>query len=212
MLEPPGVWDVISELSNTDSGTNDLLSLGVWDLTTNAWAVVDVSSQIQAKTIYSANALNPLSRVYQRFYWNGQDHLELRIERLQADTSSVVAIDKVEYQSIFSKDTGEGLAPVGARVYVEPATAVPINITANISVVQGYDANEVKLKITEALREYLKSLTFQADNDVKYVKIGGVLLDVVGVSDYSNLLINGGTHNIVIGEQEVAVLGTVSMT
>jgi len=124
----------------------------------------------------------------------------------------VVAIDKVEYQSIFSKDTGEGLAPVGARVYVEPATAIPINITANISVVQGYDANAVKLNITEALREYLKSLTFQADNDVKYVKIGGVILDVAGVSDYSNLLINGGTNNIVIGEQEVAVLGTVSLT
>jgi len=95
---------------------------------------------------------------------------------------------------------------------VEPATAVPINITANISVVQGYDPNAVKLNITEALREYLKSLTFQADNDVKYVKIGSVILDVAGISDYSNLLINGGTNNIVIGEQEVAVLGTVALT
>jgi len=212
MLEQQGVWNVILDLSTTGSGTNDLLSIGIWDLTTNAWAVVDVSSQIQAKTIYSANALNPLSKVYQRFYWNGQDHLELRIERLQTDTVNTVIIDKIAYESLFSKDTGDGKAPIGARVYVEPATAVPINITANISVVQGYDPNAVKLNITEALREYLKSLTFQADNDVKYVKIGGVILDVAGVSDYSNLLINGGTNNIVIGEQEVAVLGTVTFT
>jgi len=212
MLERPGVWNVILDLSTTGSGTNDLLSIGIWDLTTNAWAVVDVSSQIQAKTIYSANALNPLSKVYQRFYWNGQDHLELRIERLQTDTVNTVIIDKIAYESLFSKDTGDGKAPIGARVYIEPASPVAINVSVHLVVAAGYEVGAVQLAVKENVEQYLKSLTFKQDNDVRYVKIGSVILDTPGVVEYSNLLVNGATNNIPIGEQEVAVLGTVTFT
>jgi len=212
MLEQPGVWNVILDLSTTGSGTNDLLSIGIWDLTTNAWAVVDVSSQIQAKTIYSANALNPLSKVYQRFYWNGQDHLELRIERLQTDTVNTVIIDKIAYESLFSKDTGDGKAPIGARVYIEPASPVAINVSVHLVVAAGYEVGAVQLAVKENVEQYLKSLTFKQDNDVRYVRIGSVILDTPGVVEYSNLLVNGATNNIPIGEQEVAVLGTVTFT
>jgi len=212
MLEQPGVWNVILDLSTTGSGTNDLLSIGVWDLTTNAWAVVDVSSQIQAKTIYSANALNPLSKVYQRFYWNGQDHPELRIERLQTDTVNTVIIDKIAYESLFSKDTGDGKAPIGARVYVEPASPVAINVSVHLVVAAVYEVGAVQLAVKENVEQYLKSLTFMPDNDVRYVRIGSVILDTPGVVEYSNLLVNGATNNIPIGEQEVAVLGTVTFT
>jgi len=212
MLEQQGVWNVILDLSTTGSGTNDLLSIGIWDLTTNAWAVVDVSSQIQAKTIYSANALNPLSKVYQRFYWNGQDHLELRIERLQTDTVNTVIIDKIAYESLFSKDTGDGKAPIGARVYIEPASPVAINVSVHLVVAAGYEVGAVQLAVKENVEQYLKSLTFMPDNDVRYVRIGSVILDTPGVVEYSNLLVNGATNNIPIGEQEVAVLGTVTFT
>jgi len=212
MLEQQGVWNVILDLSTTGSGTNDLLSIGIWDLTTNAWAVVDVSSQIQAKTIYSANALNPLSKVYQRFYWNGQDHLELRIERLQTDTVNTVIIDKIAYESLFSKDTGDGKAPIGARVYIEPASPVAINVSVHLVVATGYEVGAVQLAVKENVEQYLKSLTFMPDNDVRYVRIGSVILDTPGVVEYSNLLVNGATNNIPIGEQEVAVLGTVTFT
>jgi len=212
MLEQPGVWNVILDLSTTGSGTNDLLSIGIWDLTTNAWAVVDVSSQIQAKTIYSANALNPLSKVYQRFYWNGQDHLELRIERLQTDTVNTVTIDKIAYESLFSKDTGDGKAPIGARVYIEPASPVAINVSVHLVVAPGYEVGAVQLAVKENVEQYLKSLTFKQDNDVRYVRIGSVILDTPGVVEYSNMLVNGATNNIPIGEQEVAVLGTVTFT
>jgi len=212
MLEQPGVWNVILDLSTTGSGTNDLLSIGIWDLTTNAWAVVDVSSQIQAKTIYSANALNPLSKVYQRFYWNGQDHLELRIERLQTDTVNTVTINKIAYESLFSKDTGDGKAPIGARVYIEPASPVAINVSVHLVVAAGYEVGAVQLAVKENVEQYLKSLTFKQDNDVRYVRIGSVILDTPGVVEYSNLLVNGATNNIPIGEQEVAVLGTVTFT
>jgi len=207
MLEQPGVWNVILDLSTTGSGTNDLLSIGIWDLTTNAWAVVDVSSQIQAKTIYSANALNPLSRVYQRFYWNGQDHLELRIERLQTDTVNTVTINKIAYESLFSKDTGDGKAPIGARVYIEPASPVAINVSVHLVVDAGYEVGAVQLAVKENVEQYLKSLTFMPDKDVRDVRIGSVILDTPGVVEYSNLLVNGATNNIPMASRKWLCLG-----
>jgi len=136
----------------------------------------------------------------------------LRIERLQTDTVNTVIIDKIAYESLFSKDTGDGKAPIGARVYIEPASPVAINVSVHLVVAAGYEVGAVQLAVKENVEQYLKSLTFMQDNDVRYVRIGSVILDTPGVVEYSNLLVNGATNNIPIGEQAVAVLGPVTFT
>ena len=212
LFSQPGTWQVIVYSAVVGAGVNDLLKVGVWNSTQNAWAKKDVSSTEDAFTVFSADDINASREVYQQFFWNGQDHLELRIERLQTDTVNTVTIDKIAYESLFSKDTGDGKAPIGARVYIEPASPVAINVSVHLVVATGYEVGAVQLAVKENVEQYLKSLTFMQDNDVRYVKIGSVILDTPGVVEYSNLLVNGATNNIPIGEQEVAVLGTVTFT
>jgi len=212
LFSQPGTWQVIVYSAVVGAGDNDLLKVGVWNSTQNAWAKKDVSSTEDAFTVFSADDINASSKVCQQFYWNGQDHLELRIERLQTDTVNTVTINKIAYESLFSKDTGDGKAPIGARVYIEPASPVAINVSVHLVVAAGYEVGAVQLAVKENVEQYLKSLTFKQDNDVRYVKIGSVILDTPGVVEYSNLLVNGATNNIPIGEQEVAVLGTVTFT
>ncbi|KXS40991.1 MAG: baseplate j family protein, partial [Candidatus Frackibacter sp. T328-2] len=42
--------------------------------------------------------------------------------------------------------------------------------------------------------------------------IGSNILDSEGVIDYTNLLVNGGTSNVSIGDEDVAELGNVVVT
>ena len=107
---------------------------------------------------------------------------------------------------------GEGKAPIGAAVTVEAATAVVITISATLTVAAGYDATSVKAAAQAAIEAYLKGLAFGVDNDVRWTRVGNAIGDTVGVQDYSLLLVNGGTANIVIGDIAVAVPGAVTLT
>lgn len=107
---------------------------------------------------------------------------------------------------------GGGLAPIGADVRVEAATAVLINVTATLIIADGFQPESVKAAVVENIRAYIRSLAFNDDNDVRWVRIGQAILDTTGVNDYSGLTVNGGIANIAIGIQEVAVLGEVNLT
>ncbi len=146
------------------------------------------------------------------FYWNGTDQIEFRVKRLMTDSTTIIWFDRTIYRSTFSKDTGDDKAPVGARVTVEPATAVLINVSATLTIAAGYNAESVKAAVTQTITDYIKSLAFTDDNDVRYVRIGNAILDTQGVTDYSNLTVNGGDVNIAIENQEVAVTGVVTLT
>jgi uncharacterized phage protein gp47/JayE len=137
--------------------------------------------------------------------------MELRVTRLAEDQASILWVDQVQYRSTFSMDTGDGKAPVGARVTVQSAKAILINVTANITVTGGYNTDSVKAAVNQNIESYIKSLAFVEDNDVRYVRIGNAILDTTGIEDYSELKVNGGTANIPVGNQEVAVKGVVTL-
>ena len=42
-------------------------------------------------------------------------------------------------------------------------------------------------------------------------RVGNLLLGTEGVEDYSNLLLNGISGNVVLTEEEIAVAGTVTL-
>jgi hypothetical protein len=56
----------------------------------------------------------------------------------------------------------------------------------------------------------MQSISLKQDNDVRYARVGTVILDTPGVADYSNLTMNGGIANVTVGPQQAAVLGTVT--
>ncbi|TMV48115.1 hypothetical protein FE783_19375 [Paenibacillus mesophilus] len=214
LLQQPGIWKARTKMRvDGIDGTDPLLQIGVWNVTTEVWTKTTPNGTEEAVKTVRANELDVTSADWmQNFYWNGQDQVELRITRLQSDSSTVVWIDFCEFLSTFSKVSGEGKAPVGARVTVESAASVLINISATLTITGGYNEASVKAAAEQNIAQYIKSLAFSDDNDVRNMRIGQAILDTTGVQDYANLLVNGGTGNIPVGIQEVAVLGVVSFS
>lgn len=104
----------------------------------------------------------------------------------------------------------ETVRPIGATVTVVSASEKAISITVTLTI----DTNNYTLEVTiqaikDALTAYFATLAFNATY-ISYAKIGNLLFDVVEVLDYSDLLVNGGTINIPIADEEIAVLGSVN--
>lgn len=100
--------------------------------------------------------------------------------------------------------------PIGATVTVISAMEKTINIALNLVIdSKNYLLDDVKLNLEKNITEYLKEIAFN-QNYVSYAKIGNIIFDTDGVLDYSNLKINDTTSNIIISDEEVAVLGGVA--
>lgn len=99
---------------------------------------------------------------------------------------------------------GNGKAPVGAIVTVKTGVEKVINVTANITLADGY-TDYVGLE--NALKNYFTSISF-VKKQVNYMSVGATLLDCPCVESISNLKINGGTSDIQLEGYEIPILGT----
>ncbi|MCH5186486.1 MAG: baseplate J/gp47 family protein [Oscillospiraceae bacterium] len=95
--------------------------------------------------------------------------------------------------------------PIGADVTVVSASALNIDI----SVALAADA-DVRSDIEDAIRRYFANTALKKSY-ISYAKIGGIILSIDGVDDYSDLKINGRTENISISDGSVPVLGSVTI-
>ncbi|WP_313370099.1 baseplate J/gp47 family protein [Sedimentibacter sp.] len=102
----------------------------------------------------------------------------------------------------------ESNRPIGADVTVISAEELEISIEATVTI----DSRTTKKTVQEALKDrlasYLQSIAFSR-YQIVYNRIAYMLLDIDGVIDYSTLTLNGGTENIIIGAEQIPVLGTV---
>ena len=104
----------------------------------------------------------------------------------------------------------ESERPIGAIVTVLPIAEVPITINAKLTLNGDLTPVDVQGAITDAINAYFLS---QADVGIlRYTRIGDAILNVPGVLDYEDLTINGGTTNVQLTEEQVAVVGTVVLT
>lgn len=189
------------------------VSWGVWNETTAAWAKTTEGGAVNATRTLAPNQMTGDFVSYGvDFYWNGADNLRAVIVRENTEANALIIIDRVVFKSAGSIGDGEGKAPIGAHVTVEPGEAVAIAVTVTLTYTPGYNQASVRQLVEEAVDAYLLSLAFQTDNDVRYTKIADAILDVPGVTDYAGLTVNGGVVNIPIGVQEVAVPGTYTIT
>jgi uncharacterized phage protein gp47/JayE len=104
----------------------------------------------------------------------------------------------------------EEVRPIGAEVTVASATEKQIDITANVSLASGYTIAQVQQLYEEAVTNFLKEIVL-VETYVSYAQLGKLLLETPGVGDYSNLLVNGAVNNVLLSEEEVPVLGTVTL-
>lgn len=135
------------------------------------------------------------------------------LDKQPAPAPTVAAVQ--DYIAPGGLATGTGKAPVGAAVTVEAATAVQIDVRAELVVSPGFVEADVQAAAEESIDTYIKSIAFAPDNDVRHAKVVTALIDTPGVVDALNVEIRAaanpfGAANIAIGPKEVAVLDQVT--
>ena len=137
--------------------------------------------------------------------WNGANTVKVSIlSSSNHSASDELVAEFQEYLDPGVTGMGDGQAPIGSFVTVSTATELPISITATVTMKQGYNDKTV---IDTALQAYFSEIAYQKTS-LSYMSIGAVILGVEGVDSISNLLINKGTADIPLADEQIAVLGT----
>lgn len=153
--------------------------------------------------------------------WNGPNTVKVTLlgtDMTPAVPGVVQAVkDYIDPNTGLGEGMGEGAAPAGAVLTAEAAPSITVNIDATIVLDGSRTLSQVIDEFEGVLTTHLADLataTFGvtgADRNVKYARIGTILLDTNGVSDYSDLMVNESTGNVVVGAGAVAVKGTVNL-
>ena len=158
--------------------------------------------------------------------WDGANTVKVVIFDKNAGVASEHLVNAVQ-EYIDPKGTdnetwgcGLGQAPIGAFCTVISATAKNITVSATLTLKSGYELNDVKNNIINSINDYLKDIIEQqeAEEDVyiSYSHISACISTADGVKDHINLLVNDGTSNITLVDNntttEVAVLYDTSFT
>ena len=101
--------------------------------------------------------------------------------------------------------------PIGAQVTVESASALPVQVSAQVSLDGSASLDDVRSQFQNRLQEYLQGISFNR-YEIPYSSIAYLLAGVDGVSDYQDLTLKGGVSNLAIGPEQVPVLGEVSLS
>ena len=100
--------------------------------------------------------------------------------------------------------------PIGATVTVVSAIAKNVEITAKVSLAEGYTIQQVLDKFKTDLDQYRKDVAFK-DSYISHAKIGSILLSIDGVLDYTELKLNNAMKNIALGTEEIPIFDTVTL-
>lgn len=140
--------------------------------------------------------------------WNGKNTVKVSVlSSANGVASDQLVSDLQEYLDPESKGLGNGVAPIGAVVTVSTATTVPLDLTGNITLAEGY--NEMT-GVEEMVREYLRSIAYEK-NTVSYMSLGAVIQDCPCVEDLSSFLLNGSITNVVLNGEEIPVLDNLNL-
>lgn len=110
---------------------------------------------------------------------------------------------------------GEGVANLGAHFTAAGAAPLTISVTFAAELKSGATPDAAQQEAAEAIGEYLKELVLTAaeaaDIVVRVSAVGAILSGLQYILDYSGLKLNGEAANIRPGEDDVPVLGEVSI-
>lgn len=136
--------------------------------------------------------------------WNGPNSVKIILIDTNKDP-----VNENKIQEVY--DYIESERPIGAEVTIITATHKTIDISAVVTLQGEADITDVTNRISNSISQYFKEATF-VDEDIKYSRIGNIIFTTEGVVDYSNLLLNGSTDNILLGDEDIPYLGQVTLT
>ena len=144
--------------------------------------------------------------------WNGAGTVKVSIIDANGMPASSTLVQTVQDYIDPDEGKGGGCAPIGAIVTVTTAEAVAVNVAAKVELGTTGDLETAKAAFTAALTELFAGYAYDGVTDgVSAAIVGRELIDTVGVVDYADLTLNGGTAAITVGAEEVLTVGTVTL-
>lgn len=141
--------------------------------------------------------------------WNGSNTVKVSILSASNGVASTQLIDAFQkYLDPGITGMGDGVAPIGAFVTVTTATEVPITVSANVTLSDGYTDPSI---INTTLTKYFAEIAYEK-SVVAYMSVGAEILKTQGVEFISNLLINGGTADIPLADETIPTLSNTEWT
>lgn len=111
---------------------------------------------------------------------------------------------------------GEGVANLGAHFTAVGASALKVDISFSAELKSSTQKDEAEREAEEAIANYFKELVLStaeaSDVVVRVSAIGAILSGLTSLLDYSDLKLNGEARNIKPGEDDVPVVGEVSIS
>lgn len=112
--------------------------------------------------------------------------------------------------------SGIGHAPIWHIVTVHPVVAVPVSVSAVLTVGTGTDEQTVIDAANTAINGYISEIAALWQNSasltVYRLEIGARLLDITGVIDVNNITINGESVNLVVTDNQTVSAGANTIT
>lgn len=160
--------------------------------------------------------------------WNGGGTVKLSIIGADWMPASAQLVETV--QAVVDPPPNQGLgygtAPIGAAVTVTAPEAVAVNVSATITMRAGYDLEQLRPLVGQAVDDYLLSVRKEwaepdADRLTSYscwiylARVISAILQVPGVVNATGVTLNGRTEDLQLIEtglaQQVPVLGEVAL-
>lgn len=157
--------------------------------------------------------------------WNGGGTVKCSIISADYNTVSTEFVANVQ-EKLDPPPQGQGLgiAPIGHVVSVVTPTQKVINVSAKVVISPRYTLAQLRSAIEQAISNYLLELRKDwglPDEVNEYslavytARINAAIISVAGVSNVSNVTINGSKDDLVLSEtaqlQELPVMGTVTL-
>jgi uncharacterized phage protein gp47/JayE len=98
--------------------------------------------------------------------------------------------------------------PIGCTITVVPAIAKQFNITANVQLRPGYTIEQAQQEYRDVMVGYLRSIDMQT-TQVQYTRFMYGFMDLKSVFNFSNLLVNGGTQDTEMTDEQICALEEV---
>lgn len=141
--------------------------------------------------------------------WNGKNTVKVSILDSENKSASEELISEFqEYLDPNSEGMGNGQAPIGSIVTVTTATSLKINVSAKVSLKNGVLSES---SIEPALTAYLSDIAYTS-NTVSYIAIAATMLNAEGIANVSEVLVNEGTSDITLKDEEIPELGELDIT
>lgn len=162
--------------------------------------------------LHWAMEVDGVSRVKVFPEWNGPGTVKVSVLDSTQGVASEELKKKVKDHIDIDDGSGDTLAPIGATLTVSTATEKAINIEAKI---MGVDETVVPADLVDVykvfLKDYFKEVAYTRMR-VTAAKLIDILWSIDGVGDILDFKVNGSGENIVFGDEEIPVIGTVVLS